>query len=73
MKKHSHKFRENFPRLSFCDATTIVILNDLGIRILASYDERSFKGLVDEIYGFDYFESLPKEENTQIRKKILKK
>lgn len=67
------RFRGNFPRLSLCDAATIVIMNALGVQALASYDERSFSGLVPEIRGMSYYESLPEEEQADVRKKVQRK
>lgn len=64
-------FHKNFPRLSLCDAATVVIMNALGVQALASYDKRSFAGLVQEVRGMDYFESLSREEQTSLKKKIL--
>lgn len=66
-------FRKNFPRLSLCDAATIAIMNDLDLQALVSYDERSFRGLVKEIRGMNYFGSLSKEEQTRVKNKLLKK
>jgi len=64
------RFRGNFPRLSLCDAATIVIMNALGVQALASYDERRFGGLVPEIRGTSYYEPLSEEEKTEMKKKI---
>ena len=66
------KFHENFPRLSLCDAATVVMMNALGVQALASYDERSFAGLVREVRGKGYYESLSKEEQSRLRKNILR-
>jgi uncharacterized protein len=63
--------RQNFPKLSMCDSATIVLMNSLGIQSIASYDERSFEGLVQGIRGRNYFASLPKLDQAMIRKKIL--
>ena len=65
--------RENFPRLSMCDAATIVLLNSLGILSLASYDERSFQGMVHDVRGSNYFDSLAKPDQALVRSKILGK
>ena len=48
-------------------------MSELGINDLATYDSRSFIGLVNEMRGTNYFESLSKEEKNAIRKNILKK
>ncbi len=66
-------FREKFPRLSLCDTTTIVVMNGLGAETLASYDERSFKGLAREVIGVGYYDSLSKDEQIRVRKRIEKK
>ena len=63
-------FREKFPRLSIADAASITIINDLGIPLLASYDIRSFQGLVKEIQGVNYFQSLSREEQSLVKKKM---
>ncbi len=63
--------RQNFPRLGMCDSATIVLMSSLGIQRLASYDERSFEGLAQDIRGRNYFESLPKADQATIRRKIL--
>ena len=63
--------RQNFPRLSICDSATIVLMNSLGIQGLASYDERSFEGLAQNIWGKNYFESLPKLDQATIKRKIF--
>jgi len=38
-------------RLSLCDAASIVLIEDLGIGVLASFDLKSFSGLVANIIG----------------------
>lgn len=64
-------FRKEFKRLSFCDSGTIVAMNELSISSLASYDTRSFAGLVAaDIYGKKYFVSLNEKDAADVRKKI---
>lgn len=63
--------RHNFPRLSMCDSATIVLINSLGIQRLASYDERIFEGLVPDILGRNYFDSLTKLDQAKIQRQIL--
>ena len=66
-KRARSLFKEKIPRLSLCDAATLVVMEELGINQLASYDERSFSGLAKSIVGRGYFESLPENEKRQIR------
>lgn len=66
-------YRRNFLRLSLCDAATIVVMNALGVEAIASYDERSFKEVAKEVRGIGYHESLSKEEQARVKKKIQKK
>ena len=54
-----------------CDSAIIVLMNSFGIQLLASYDERSFVGLAQDIRGKNYFESLPKLDQTTIKRRIL--
>lgn len=65
-------FRKHFKRLSFCDASTITAMDALNISNLATYDKRSFTGLVGLIYGDKDFESLSDSDKTEIRK-LLKR
>lgn len=62
--KHPNK------RLSFVDAFSIITISELGINYLATYDERSFKGLINNIIGNEYSKILPKEEIDRILKEI---
>ena len=64
-------FRQNFPRFSLCDSATIVLMNSFGIQNLASYDERSFEGLAQDIRGKNYYEALSKPDQATIKRKIL--
>ncbi|RLE62463.1 MAG: hypothetical protein DRJ38_09565 [Thermoprotei archaeon] len=57
-------------KLSFADAFTIYAVDKLDIGRLATYDERSFSGIVEEIVGKDYVEMLGKEELERILTKI---
>ena len=52
--------------LSFADANIIATMSALGIEHLASYDERSFQGLVASIIGRDYSRVLTEEELNRI-------
>ena len=67
------RFHENFPRLSLCDAATVVIMNSLGVKALGSYDDRSFVGLVPEVRGKGYYESLSKDEQSSLKRNLLKR
>jgi len=49
-------------KLSFTDASLVYILENYGIENMASYDEKSFSGLVARILGKSYANTLPKEE-----------
>ena len=54
-------------RLSLCDAASIVFIEELNIRTLASFDLRSFSGLVANIIGKGYYASLSDEEKKRIK------
>ncbi|MCD6563506.1 MAG: hypothetical protein J7K23_06270 [Thermoproteales archaeon] len=54
--------------LSYTDATTIVVKDIYSMDYLLIYDIRSFQGLVDNIIGPNYWNTLTDRE----RKKILK-
>jgi len=56
LKKYSDR------KLSFTDASLVYILENYGIENMASYDEKSFSGLVARILGKSYANTLPKEE-----------
>ena len=58
--------------LSFVDAFSMKITSDLGINYLATYDERSFKGIANNIIGRGYFKVLTKEEQEKILKEHKK-
>jgi hypothetical protein len=69
-KKAIELFRTNFQKLSVCDAATVVISSGFGITTLASYDERSFAGLIKEILGVSYYESLNEKDKTALGKRL---
>jgi hypothetical protein len=50
-------FDERAERLSLCDAASLVLIKELSIQKLASYDEGSFLGMT-KLVGRGYFESL---------------
>ncbi len=54
-------------RLSLCDAAIIVIIEELDIRTLASFNLRSFSGLVANIIGKGYYASLSDKEKERIK------
>ena len=54
-------------RLSLCDAASIVIIEELDIRTLASFNLRSFSGLVANIIGKGYYASLSDKEKERIK------
>jgi len=54
-------------RLSLCDAVSIVLIKELNIRTLASFDLRSFSGLVANIIGKGYYASLSDEEKKRVK------
>ena len=53
-------------RLSLCDAASVVLIKELNIRTLASFDLRSFSGLVANIIGKGYYASLSDEEKKRV-------
>ena len=53
-------------RLSLCDAASVVLIKELSIRMLASFDLRSFSGLVPNIIGKGYYASLSDEEKKKV-------
>jgi len=55
-------------RLSLCDAASIVLIEDLGIGVLASFDLKSFSGLVANIIGKGYYASLSDEEKKRVKR-----
>ncbi len=61
-------FRENFSRKGFTytDAVTVVVMRELGVKTLLSYDLRSFSGLVENIVGVNYWNSLSRRERDRI-------
>ena len=64
LKKYSDK------QLSFADAFSINVLSELKINYLATYDERSFKGIINKIIGNKYAKTLTKKELERILAKI---
>jgi len=58
-------------RLSLCDAASVVLIKELNIRTLASFDLRSFSGLVANIIGKGYYASLSDEEKKRIKQLSL--
>lgn len=61
------KYRER--ELSLTDASTIASMAKLKIDMLATYDERSFRGLVQNILGSGYSQSIPQSELEKALKK----
>ena len=61
-------FRENISRkgFSYTDAMTVAVIRSLKIGYLLSYDVRSFSGLVDNVIGMNYWNSLPRHEQLKI-------
>ncbi len=61
-------FRKNISRkgFSYTDALTVAVVRELKISYLLSYDARSFSGLVDNIVGMNYWNSLPRHEQRRI-------
>lgn len=60
-------------RLSLCDAASLVLMEELGIRMLASFDLRSFSGLVANMIGKGYYASLSDEERKRVRMLAMEK
>jgi hypothetical protein len=63
------KYHEK-PGLSFTDAATISVMKSLELDALASFDERSFEGIIDQRVGKDFWSSLSEGERKQIEKTI---
>ncbi len=61
-------FEKQAERLSLCDAATLTLMQALDIEKLATFDERSFRGLVKILLGKCYFESLTEDERRRVRK-----
>jgi len=53
-------------RLSLCDAASVVLIREFNIGVLASFDLRSFSGLVANIIGKGYYASLSDEEKKRV-------
>jgi|GEM_PF-199550 len=58
-------------RLSLCDAASLVLIDELGIETLASFNLRSFADLVANIVGREYYASLGSEEKRRIQQQYL--
>jgi len=56
--------------LSFTDAFLLLLLNELKIDFLATYDERSFTGLAGGIIGRGYAKELPESEVKKILARV---
>ncbi len=61
-------YRRNLGRkgFSYTDAVTVAIMKEFLIEYLLSYNTRSFKGLVNNIIGPNYWQTLPSVEKEQI-------
>ncbi len=57
-------------KLSFTDAFMVHVSRELGIGRLATYDEKSFSGIIREIVGRGYAETLGREELKRILEEI---
>ena len=57
-------------QLSLCDAASIILMKKLDIKVLASFDLRSFRGLVPNIIGKGYYVSLSDVEKKHIKSLI---
>ena len=53
--------------MSFTDATCISVMKEQGIVFLASFDGRSFDGIVNERIGEVMWSSLSEEEKKEIK------
>lgn len=67
-------FRRNMRRkgFSYTDAVTVTVIREYGIDYLLSYDTRSFTGLVDNIIGTNYWDTLPARERERIARLVKK-
>ncbi len=61
-------YRKNLRRkgFSYTDAITVAAMKEFMIDYLLSYDTRSFQGLIDNIIGPNYWQTLPSTEKEQI-------
>jgi len=61
-------YRKNLGRkgLSYTDAVTVAVMKEFIIDYLLSYDTRSFQGLINNIIGPNYWQTLPSSEKEQI-------
>ena len=59
-------------QLSFVDAFSIKVLSNFRINYLATYDERSFKRIINNIIGRGYFKTLTRKEQEKILKESQK-
>jgi hypothetical protein len=67
-------FREKLGRkgLSYTDAVTIAAMKNIGINYLLSFDLTSFRGLVKNILGPSYWNTLSRDEKKRILKFVEK-
>jgi len=54
------RYREK--NLSFTDASIIATLINFRISLLATYDERSYSGIVANVIGREYSQTIPSNE-----------
>jgi len=73
-RKAMRLFKQHVRRagLSYTDATTVVVMEELNIGMLLTYDMRSFAGLVENILGPGYWASLPREERDRISRLLMR-
>lgn len=66
-------FEKNIERKGFShtDATTVITMKSLRIDYLLTFDTRSFGGLVENLIGLGYWNTLTPEEKRRIQKVIL--
>ncbi len=69
-RKALETFKRNLKRkgFSYVDAVTMVVLEELGIRYLLTFDERSFREVSGKIVGPGYWELLPQSEREELKK-----
>jgi len=67
-RKSLEMFKQNIDRkgFSYTDAITVITIRDFNIKTLLTYDLRSFRKLVENIVGPNYWQTLSRAEQERI-------